>query len=296
MNMAKFKSVYCSILVLIWSACSTRTTAPENSSAIALNLRFIEGELHEVDGYSSLFRPSAVAQITRLEMFVTFTGDTLARESVVVAPGQTEFSTSLEVPIGEDRCVIVEAWSDENVEAGSVLEYRGVQCGVRVEAIEQQVAIDLYPVPIKGSRIVLVAGSGSGSPGTSRNFVPIILLSADPLRGIQFDVQFESGLIFPDGLVPSPGVALSNVESNIVEFAESIALRVLMFDLSANALPPQPDPFRLLMVDFSVLPEVQSGAISEIRLTNFAAQNAEGKRLQVITNKEPGVFRIAGGR
>ena len=279
---------------LLFTACSISPLSPPTGPAVViLELEFAQGVVHQAKAATPLGRLGAVAQATRVEIYVTFAEDTLSRATVTVSPGASEFSAELEVPAGDDRRIVVEVWSDSAAlpDAGSVLEYRGVRPHVSiVPNASQEVGITLYPLPIAGERVVMIAGSAGGASGSQGNQAPVLLITSDSIRALQFDLQFEGDLIVPDSVVQGEANTLANLESNLVSTDRGEALRCLLFDNSGQILPPLADPTALLAVEFRVNSTASRGDSSNVVLTDFVVLNARREQLQVISI--PGVFKI----
>jgi hypothetical protein len=270
-------------------------TGANRPAGIALQLRVAKWALLQPDQEKAIARASALAQITRVEVYVTLEDDTLAHASVPISPGAEEFSASLEVPAGENRRIIVEAWDDLGSEGGSVagLILRGIQTNVTIVAEEVQgVPLTLYPIPIAGRRVVLATGSASGVAGSSGNWVPFTLVSADSLSGIQFDLNFDPAVISPQGVVPDAALPWSTVESNLINNGQT--LRVLMFDSNGGRLPIFYDPATLANIDIRVHAEVAVGASSPLVISNALVLDANRAPLEVAAVEN--TFHIVEGR
>lgn len=274
---------------LTLSACSSSSPTASNAATLALQLEVMRGTLHPAAEGSRWLKPRLAQQINRIEVYVLFAADTLARATARIAPGDSIFNVGLEVTPGEQRNLVVEAWSD-GIEVGSVLEYRGVQTGLQIAAgVEQQVTVTLFPVPIAGRRVVLIAGSGSGAPGSTRNPVPFFLLSADALRGLQLDVHAhvrgnpESFGLQPRGLVKDSNLPLQNLDSNIIDTAGMPTLRIVMFDDTGRTLPPVLEPLRLFDVDFQIETDITPGTLYRLWMSDFVVRDRNNSGLEVLS-------------
>ncbi|MDZ7269051.1 MAG: hypothetical protein ONB48_15070 [candidate division KSB1 bacterium] len=274
---------------LTLSACTALPPTASAPATLALQLEFRRGTLHPGESAGGWMKPPAVQPINRIEIYVLFAADTLAHATARVAPGDSIFSAVLEVTPGEERRLVVEAWSDQ-AEVESLLEYRGVQAGVRITAgVEQQVTVTLYPVPVAGRRVVMIAGRGAGAAGSSRNQVPIYLISADTLRGLQLDLHAhirgnsESFGLQPRGLVKDGTLPLQNLDSNLITSAGSPALRVVLFDDSGRSLPPLLEPRHLFDVDFQVEAGVPPGTRYRVWLSDFVVRDSNNRGLEVLS-------------
>jgi hypothetical protein len=268
-----------------------------DSAKLALQLEFVKGVLHPVEAGNRMLKSSTSAQqINRIEVHVLFGEDTLAHTTIAIPAGDSTFMATLNVAAGKDRRIVVEAWSD-NTDVESLLEYRGVESGLHIESgMEQRVAITLYPVAISGRRVVMIAGNGSGGPGSGRNPVPISLISADSLAALQLDVHASErdnpasfGLL-PRDVVKDIGLPLQNLDSNVITTANSPTLRVVLFDDAGRSLPPMEEPGRLFDVEFQVNPEVTAGTIYRLWMSNFVIRDANNHPLEVLSLE--GEFKV----
>lgn len=281
---------------LVAAGCARRSPAGANQSAgLALQLRVAPWTLLQPGRQNFLARALARSQITRVEIFVIFEKDTLTRATVPIAGGAAEFSASLEVPAGEDRRIVVEAWDDlgSEGEAQAGLVLRGVQTNVTIVAdLVQTVSLTLYPVPIAGRRVVLAMGSASGTPGSSGNFAPITLVSADSLSGLQFDLSFDAAILSPQSLVPDPALVWNSVESNLVNGGR--ALRIIMFDSDGRRLPAYHDPAVIARADFRVNAEAAVGAGLPLVISSALALDANRNQLEVAAVQD--TFHVVAGK
>ncbi len=282
---------------LTLSACQWQApTDPATDGKISLALNFARWQEHIGDEGNQLARARGWAAISRIEIFVLFDKDTLAHATAMVTSGANEFSAALEVPIGKERRVIVEAWEDQNGDGAAVRAFRGVQTGVEVQPnLAQEVEVTLYPLPVAGQSIVLIVGSGQGAPGTSGHLVPLTLISADSLSGMQFDLNYEANLVAPVAALRTTTLAFDTLASNIVVSEQSQALRMLLFSTAGKRLPALVDPAVIMNVAFKVNGGVEAGAQSALTLSNFAVLDHNRKRLGVLA-VEGGTFEVVGGR
>ncbi len=273
--------------------CFKQPTGAHQPAALALQLRVAKWTLLEPEQENALARASAAAQVTRVEIYVISENDTLARATEPIAAGAQQFSASLEVPAGEDRRVIVEAWDDAGVESTAGLILRGIQTQIDVvpEAV-QVVPLTLYPVPLSGRRVVLALGSASGVPGSSSNLMPLTLISADSLSGMQFDLNFDPAVISPQRLVPLAALPWNHAESNVVSNGQS--LRILMFDGNGRRLPVFYDPAALANVEIHVNSAAAAGARSPLVISNALILDAYRNPLEVAAVQD--TFYVVGGR
>ncbi len=274
-----FTLAVCSLLV----ACQWQ--APTNSSnagKISLALNFAHWQEHAGDDGRRLSRAQNLAAITRVEIYVLFDKDTLAHTSAPVAESG-EFSAALEVAIGTERRVIVEAWDDQNGDGAPVRTFRGVQGGVEVQPnLAQEVAVTLYPVPIAGQSVVLIVGNGQGAPGTSNNLVPLTLISADSLSGMQFDLNYDGNIIAPTSALRNTAMAFDTLTTNVIAGAQGQALRALFFSSTGKRLPALFDPTVFAHVAFQVNEAAPVGALSTLELSNLAVLDQQRRRLSVL--------------
>lgn len=294
--MSKTKLIALAASALL-SACQWQApTSPSSEGKISLALDFAHWQEHKGDGANTLSRTQALAAISRLDIFVLFNKDTLARATTQVAPGSNEFSAVLEVPIGAERRVIVEAWDDLGGEGGSVRAFRGVQTNVEIlPNVAREVAITLYPLPVMGQSVVLIVGKAQGAPGTVGHLVPLSLISADSLSGVQFDLNYDASLISPVAALRNTSLAFDTLASNIITSAQGQSWRLLFFSLSGKRLPALPDPIVMMNLSFRVNESAAVGAKSNLSLANLAVLDHTRRRLGVLVVEEGG-FEVVGGR
>ncbi|NUO78664.1 hypothetical protein HUU05_01185 [candidate division KSB1 bacterium] len=284
-------------LSLALAACQSQApTNPVNDGRVSLALTFAQWQEYSGEEGQTLARVRAPAAISRLDIFVLFDQDTLARTVAQITPGSNEFAAVLQVPIGEERRIVVEAWDDQGGVAPPVRAFRGVQAHVEVQPnVAREVAVTLYPVPLAGQSVVLIVGSAQGAPGTSGHLVPITLISADSLSGIQFDLNYDARLISPVAALRTRPLAFDTLATNVISSQQGQALRMLMFAVSGERLPALFDPTEIIKVDFSVDIEAEAGTQTPLTLSNFTVLDQNRKRLGVLA-VEGGSFEIAGGQ
>ncbi len=286
-------------LVSSLTLCACQWQAPTSSSndgRIALALNFAQWHEHPGEEGFRLARVRGLAAITRVEIYVLFEQDTLAHATAPIASGSNEFAAALEVPIGKERRVIVEAWDDQGGEAPAVRAFRGVQAHIDIQPnVAREVAVTLYPLPVAGQSVVLIVGSSQGAPGTSGHLVPLSLISADSLSGVQLDLNYDANLISPVAARRMTAIALDTLASNVIFSEQGQALRLLLFSIAGKRLPALFDPAVIMNVDFKVNDGAEAGAQSALALSNFAVLDHERKRLGVLA-VEGGGFEVVGGR
>lgn len=283
------KSIGVLTAVISGLACSSSQPTASSRANLALQLEFIKGVLHQGEAGNHLLKSANIQQVNRIEIYVFFADDTLAHRAIRIPPGDSTFAAALDVAPGEDRRIVVEAWSD-NLEAENLLEYRGVTSGVRIESgIEQHVTVTLFPLAIPGRRVVMIAGRGAGAPGANRNPVPFSVISADSLRALQLDVHAnvnnnaEGFGLSPRDATRDAGLPLQNLDSNIIASAGLPTLRIVLFDDAGRTLPPQEEPSRLFDVNFQVNPQVAPGTVFRIWVSNVAVRAAGNNQLEVLS-------------
>jgi hypothetical protein len=293
--MTRFLIIIAALGLILTGCFRHAPTGSNQPAALALQLRIANWTLLQPQQEHALARARAVAQITRVEIYVTSARDTLAHTTVAVAPGADEFSTSLEVPAGENRRIIVEAWDDigSETEAVAGLVLRGIQTDITiVPEVALTVPLTLYPIPLSGRRVVLAAGSASGALGSSGNFVPLTLVSADSLSGMQFDLSFDPAVISPQRVLADAALPWREVPSNPVNNGRS--LRVLMFDSNGRRLPVFYDPATLVNVEFRVNNGAAAGASSPLVISDAMVLDANGVQLEVAAVQD--TFYVVDGK
>lgn len=295
MIMHKFKLILfacaaCAFLV----ACQWQApTSSSNDGKISLALNFAQWQEYAGDDGQRLSRAQNLAAITRVEIYVLFDKDTLAHTIAPVSESG-EFSAALEVPIGTERRVIVEAWDDRNGDGNPVRTFRGVQTGIEVQPnLAQEVEVTLYPVPIAGQNVVLIIGNGQGAPGTSNNLVPITLISADSLSGMQFDLNYDANLIAPVAAQRNNTMAFDTLTTNVIFSEQGQALRALFFSTTGKRLPALLDPTVIASVAFQVNEAATAGETSPLQLSNLTVLDQQQQRLSVLA-VEGSTFVVVG--
>lgn len=284
-------------LSLALGACQWQSpTSPANDGRISLALHFASWQEHAGAAGLRLARTHELAAISRIEVFVLFDQDTLAQTTAQITPGSDEFSAILEVPIGEERRVVVEAWDDPGNETPPVRIFRGVHRHIDIQPnVAQEVAVTMYPVPVAGQNVVLIVGNAQGAPGTSGHLVPISLISADSLSGIQLDLEFDGSRISPVAAQRANMLPFDTLATNLVASEAGQALRMLLFALSGERLPVLFDPIEIIHVDFSVHADAEAGTQLPLLLTNFAVLDQNRKQLVVLA-VEGGNFEVVAAR
>ncbi len=284
-----YKNLFTLSLSLALAACQSQSpTSPSSSGKISLALDFAQWQEYPGEERNQLARAAGPMEISRIDIFVLFDKDTIARTTAQIAPGTNEFEAVLEVPIGAERRVLVEAWDDQGGEAQPVRAFRGVQAHVDIQPnVAREVEVTLYPVPVAGQHVVLIVGSVKGAAGTSGHLVPISLISADSLSGVQFDLNYDASRISPVAALRTATIAFDTLASNIVTSAQGQALRMLLFALSGERQPALFDPTEIINVDFRVNADAELGTQSPLTLSNFTVLDHNRNRL--------GVLAVAGG-
>lgn len=285
------------IASLTFSACQWQTpTNPSHGGKIALTLDFAQWREYSGEEERQLARTRGRAAISHVDIYVLFDKDTLAHATAQITPGSNEFEAVLEVPIGPERRVIVEAWDDQNGAISPRRTHRGVQSRIEIQPnVAQEVAVTLYPVPVAGQNVVLIVGSANGAPGTSGHFVPVTLISADPLSGLQFDLNYDTTRVAPVTARRAATFAFDTLATNLVASDGGQALRMLLFALSGERLPALFDPTEIINVAFSVKAEAEIGTQSPLFLSNFVVLDQNRNRLGVLA-VEGGNFAVVSGR
>lgn len=278
-------------------ACQSQSpTYPLPGGKISLALEFAQWREYSGEEERQLARTRTLAAISRVDVYVLFDKDTLARATAQIAPGANEFEAVLEVPIGPERRVVVEAWDDQSGAATPIRTHRGVQSRVNIQPnVAQEVAVTLYPIPVAGQNVVLIVGNAQGAPGTGGHRVPITLISAEPLSGLQFDLNYDASRVLPVAAQRATVPAFDTLATNPVVSEGGQALRMLFFALSGQRLPALFDPTEIIHVNFGVNAAAEAGTTSPLFLSNFAVLDQNRNRLGVLA-VEGGSFEVVSGR
>lgn len=294
--MPKIKLLLCAFAAcLTLVACQAQApTSFSNDGKISLALNFAQWQEHAGEGDRRLSRARSIAAITRVEIYVLFDKDTLAHAVAPVSATTGEFSAALEVPIGSERRVIVEAWDDQSGEGAPVRVFRGVQSGVEVQPnLAQEVEVTLYPLPTAGQSVVLVISNGQGAPGSNNNLVPVTLISADSLSGMQFDLNYDANLIAPVAAQRNNTMAFDTLTTNVIFSEQGQALRALFFSTTGKRLPALLDPTVIASVAFQVNEAATAGETSPLQLSNLTVLDQQQQRLSVLA-VEGSTFVVVG--
>jgi|GEM_PF-3279783 len=239
---------------------------------------------------------TAVPAITKLvfRVFDGPAGQLIASDSIDIAPGQLSFRKNLlNVPAGANRVLEVKAFESIFIETSErfdeVISFFGRQAGITVPQNDTaRVALALSPLPIPGYRVVLDVGDGAGVIGSSLNPVGISLANSDNLRGLQFDLVYDSRQLAANSVRGVSRLAnFSNIEGrNLVqEDPANTIYRIIVFDQNRppGEIPPVavaavPEP--ILTVLFNVEPRATAQP-AMLRITSASATNANLANFEV---------------
>jgi hypothetical protein len=153
------------------------------------------------------------------------------------------------------------------------------------------VSIQLYPVPIKGQRVVLWGLPAVVKFGATSFDFPVGLATRDSLRGIQFDLQFERVGMVTESISISPlGEQFSDYDFNNLSERET---RIILFDRTSNRgfMPPVADlcavPMPLLWAKIN-LSKVQVRANDRLQI------DLKNGRVTIETNFNLAVYAVPG--
>jgi len=267
----RYLSLWFILLVLVHINCANSPNAPGKFGSLNLNFH-ITG--HKISGNTSLVKSTESLSFSRIIIEVypsgsAATDNVSARESIArleleLTPNDIEFEGSLEVPAGENHLVIVRLFQTDfstpasTGDASEKLTFCGrktisVAAGSTVEA-----NIDLYPLPIRGRRVVIHIGSIEMKADASLKLLPVSVANLDSLRGIQFDMYLNSQYIKLNSTQKTERTAaFSDVNFNYLE-SYNDEVRVIIFDRTKGAalLPIKdecaiPDPIVYLGISLS---------------------------------------------
>lgn len=156
----------------------------------------------------------------------------IAVTEISIAAGATTFEGKIEVPAGKNRLFIGKLYEKTVQDTLAFISYAGRQGGVAIEIDRlNEVTLPLYPVPIRGKRVVLWTW-----PVTikANNIPPVMvgITTQDTLRGIQFDVDFNPPVLQIQAIDTT---ALSSRISEIYfSNFQDVGTRIVAFSQSAQ--------------------------------------------------------------
>jgi len=252
-------------------------------------------------------RPSGVQRISLIvaRVFASEAGAVLDSVTIPLDSEQQTFRADLTVPSGPGRVVEVDAFEeiidddDEGNLFAFVLAWRGRKVGINVLRRDTvRVAVQLFPVPILGQRVVLEVSDGAGTRGSTGNPVALALANLDRIQGLQFDLLYNNALVAPARFNPLGRIAGFNSirADTVLDQTESRRVyRVLIFD-------QRNPPGEIAPVGRTLEPEtiaqmlfnVASGtgaATDTLKLVSAVATTANLRQLEVMTRGE-GIFTV----
>jgi hypothetical protein len=243
-------------------------------------------------------------RISRLEarVFASEGGAVLDSVTIPLDSEQQTFRADLTVPTGTNRVIEVDAFEeifDDSERRVTVLTCRGRATGITVLRRDTvRVAVQLFPVPIRGQRVVLDVGNGSGARSSTGNPVALALANLDQIRGLQFDLLYNNDLVTPARFNPLGRIAGFNgirAETVADQTESRLVYRVIIFD---QGNPPgeiapvgrtlEPETIAQILFDVAS----GSGAATDtLTLVSAVATTANLRQLEVMTRRD-GIFTV----
>jgi len=301
----------CSLaLFVIWAGWQCRENlsplSPEPGAPLALRLSF-HGRLLSRSAELGKARTAAeVQRISRIEARVFASEGGAVLDSAIIPLGSEQFTfrADLTVPSGSGRVVEVDAFEeidddDKGNSFFSVLAWRGRKTGITVVRRDTvRVAVQLFPVPIPGQRVVLEVGDGAGTRGSTGNPVTLALANLDRIRGLQFDLLYNNDLVTP-ARFDSLGriIGFKGIRAEIVtdQTESRLVYRVLIVDQSNPPGEIAPvgrtlEPETIARILFNVASGT-GAATDTLRLVSAVATTASLQDLEVFV-KDDGIFTV----
>ncbi len=279
--------------------------SPRDGVPVALRLSF-HGRLlsRPAEFGRARQKPSGVQRISRLEarVFASEGGAVLDSVTISLDSEQQTFRADLTVPTGTNRVIEVDAFEeffDKGEELISVLTCRGRATGITVLRRDTvRVSVQLFPVPIRGQRVVLDVGNGSGARGSTGNPVALALANLDQIRGLQFDLLYNNDLVTPAQFNPLGRIAGFNgirAETVTDQTETRLVYRVIIFDQSNQPREIAPvgrtlEPETIAQILFNVASGA-GAATDTLKLVSAVATTANLRQLEVFI-KDDGIFTV----
>ena len=284
---------------------SSQPLAPEGA-AVALRLSFRGHALNFPAELGKARQALAkTLQVNRIvvRVFAGEEGAVLDSAIINLTSEQQTFRADLTVPTGPGRVVEADAFEDRSGDGKgenpiSVLSWRGRKGGITVLRSDTvRVAVDLFPTPILGERVVLEVSDATGTRNTSGNAVAIALANLDVLRGLQFDLLYNNDILQPEQFNRLGRIAnFNSIRAAIVpgQVQGRSIYRVVIFDQSnplgeIGLVARIEAPEKIADVLFRVA--AANAATDTLKLVSGVATTATLLNLQVYV-KDDGVFTV----
>jgi len=273
--------------------CGERTNplSSADSGALGVRLLFHGRNITKLEDLTkintNIAKSQAIDKIV-IRVLASESGDTLSTTEVDIGPGDESFEVNIGVPVGEARVVEVDAFEtiiesaddpDDPTIGQNVLAWRGRETGINVQENDPiLVDITLVPLPILGRRVVLYVGEGSGAIGSQSNPVDISIANLDNIRGIQFDLEFDESILFPEAVRRK--AVIDGFSDVIGERLDSNTYRIIIFDQDSS-FPAEISPVsdfltkvQMVEVLFGIVEEASSGQSGKISLKKAVATDS----------------------
>ncbi len=212
----------------------------------------------------------------------------ISKTEIVIEPGSNTFEGRLEVPAGKNRLFIGKLFEKPTQGAVgqqdtlSFISYCGRQAGVTIEINQlNEVVLQLYPVPIRGKRIVLWTWPVTIKAG----IIPPVAMgisTMDTLRGIQFDVDFKPQVLRIQSI---EGTLLSGMVSDFYfNDISEVGTRIVAFNRTEQRnivfpiIDPCAEPFSFLRINLKTI----SGQSLTVQKIDLILKNARISALNYV--------------
>ncbi len=286
---------------------SSSPLAPRQDAVVALRLSFNGRLLSRSAAFGKARQmPLNVQQISFIvaRVFASEAGAVLDSVIIQLDAGQQTFRGDLTVPTGTGRVIEVEAF--EEIDGGdkgnsffSALAWRGRKTGINVLRNDTaRVAVQLFPVPILGQRVVLEVGDGTGIRGSANNPVALALANLDPIQELQFDLLYNNDLVTPARFNPLGRIAGFkgiSAEITVDQSETNLVYRVQILDQSESPGEIAPvgrtlEPETIAQIFFNIASGT-GAATDTLKLVSAIATTANSQNLEVFV-KDDGIFTV----
>lgn len=296
----RYSFLYIIFVIIIHATCTNNPNTPNDFGAINLNFNIVG---HKISEANSLMKPLEWQAFTRLIIEVFSSAlvtdnlsnlESIAQLELQLSPNDTSFEGRLEVPAGEDQLLVAKLFQAnflspaEAVDVSETLTFCGrkkisVTAGATVE-----VNVDLYPVPIRGKRVVIHIGSIELKTNDALKFLPLSVANLDSLRGVQFDMYLDSRYLKLNSVQKTERTAtFSDANFNYLASYNDEA-RILLFDKTEGAvlLPVEeacvvPEPAVNLGISSSAEAEVADNRLIPLTISRAIVTSTAFKTLEV---------------